>query len=153
MELNARKAHIYREGAAIQVKVPRIQPEPVRLLPLCDRLGAAPGLTAVLGLEQGGTPLLLRLPAPEVAHVLVAGTAVTGENGAGAFIVASLAMHDRQGAGCRNQPERPWLWPAGWPAAYTRARRQPLPKPPTTVCVGWWRRWSGVDRRGQTAPR
>jgi S-DNA-T family DNA segregation ATPase FtsK/SpoIIIE len=96
MELDRREARVYREGAAIQVEVPRTQPEPVRLLPLCDRLGAAPGLTAVLGLEQGGAPLLLRLPAPEVAHVLVAGTTGSGKTALARALLVSLAMYNRQ---------------------------------------------------------
>ena len=96
MELDRREARVYRDGAAIQVEVPRKQPEPVRLLPLCDRLGMLPGLTAVLGLEQDGTPLLLRLPAPEVAHVLVVGTTGSGKTALARSLLVSLAMHNRQ---------------------------------------------------------
>ncbi|MBE2238801.1 MAG: DNA translocase FtsK [Caldilineaceae bacterium] len=96
MELERREARVYREGAAIQVEVPRTQPEPVRLLPLCDGLGAIPALTAVLGLEQDGTPLLLRLPAPEVAHVLVVGTTGSGKTALARSLLVSLAMHNRQ---------------------------------------------------------
>ena len=96
MELDRREARVYREGAAIQVEVPRTQPAPVRLLPLCDRLGMAPPLTAVLGLEQDGTPLLLRLPAPDVAHVLVAGTTGSGKTALARALLVSLAMYNRQ---------------------------------------------------------
>ena len=42
LALGKREARIYRKGAAINVEVPRSQIEPVRLLPLCARLAAAP---------------------------------------------------------------------------------------------------------------
>lgn len=96
MELDRREARVYREGAAIQVEVPRTQPAPVRLLPLCDGLEMAPSLTAVLGLEQDGTPLLLRLPAPNVAHVLVVGTTGSGKTALVRSLLVSLAMYNRQ---------------------------------------------------------
>lgn len=96
MELEKREARVYRDGGAIQVEVPRSQPESVRLLPLCDRLNTAPPITAVLGLEQDGTPLLLRLPAPDVAHVLVAGTTGSGKTALARTLLTSLAMYNRQ---------------------------------------------------------
>lgn len=96
MELNKREARIYREGATIQVEVPRERSEPVRLLPLCERLDVVPALTAVLGLEPDGTPLLLRLPAPDVTHVLVAGTTGSGKTALARTLLASLAMFNRQ---------------------------------------------------------
>lgn len=96
MELDRREARVYREGAAIQVEVPRTQPAPVRLLPLCDGFAATPPLTAVLGLEQNGTPLLLRLPAPNVAHVLVVGTTGSGKTALARSLLVSLAMYNRQ---------------------------------------------------------
>lgn len=96
MELDKREARVYRDGAAIQVEVPRSQPAPVRLLPLCDRLPKTPPLTAVLGLEQDGTPLLLRLNAPDVAHILVVGTTGSGKTALTRSLLVSLAMYNRQ---------------------------------------------------------
>jgi len=96
MELDKREARVYRDGAAIQIEVPRSTPEPVRLLPLCDRLSLIPPITAVLGLEQDGTPLLLRLPAPDVTHVLVVGTTGSGKTALARSLLVSLAMHSRQ---------------------------------------------------------
>lgn len=96
MELDRREARVYREGATIQVEVPRTQPAPVRLLPLCDGIGTPPPLTALLGLEQDGTPLLLRLPAPNVAHVLVVGTTGSGKTALARALLVSLAMYNRQ---------------------------------------------------------
>jgi S-DNA-T family DNA segregation ATPase FtsK/SpoIIIE len=49
-----------------------------------------------LGLEQDGTPLLLRLPAPNVAHVLVVGTTGSGKTALVRSLLVSLAMYNRQ---------------------------------------------------------
>lgn len=97
LALNKREARIYREGGEIQIEVPRTQSEPVRLLPLCQRLPKMPPVTAVLGIEQNGTPLLLRLPAPDVAHILIAGTTGSGKTALARTLLASLALHNRQG--------------------------------------------------------
>ena len=59
LALDKHEARVYREGGSIQIEVPRSQHEPVRLLPLCGRLEQVPAITAVLGLEQTGVPLLL----------------------------------------------------------------------------------------------
>lgn len=96
MALGTREARIYRNGGSISVEVPRPQPEPVRLLHLCGRLSSIPMHTAVLGVEENGTPLLLRIVAPDVAHVLVAGTTGSGKTALARTLLASLAMHNRQ---------------------------------------------------------
>ena len=96
LALNQRQARIFREGGALQVEIPRSQSDPVRLLPLCEQLARTPALTAVLGLEQNGAPLLLRLSSPDVAHVLVAGTTGSGKTALARSLLVSLAMHNRQ---------------------------------------------------------
>jgi S-DNA-T family DNA segregation ATPase FtsK/SpoIIIE len=70
--------------------------EPVRLLPLCRQLPDIPPCTAVLGLEEEGAPLLLRLGSPEVAHVLIAGTAGSGKTSLARTMALSLALLSRQ---------------------------------------------------------
>jgi S-DNA-T family DNA segregation ATPase FtsK/SpoIIIE len=97
MALGKREARVYRQGGEISVEVPRVRSEPVRLLPLCGRLAHLPSYTAVLGLDEGGTPLLLRLTAPDVAHVLIAGTTGSGKTALTRSLLTSLAMHNRQG--------------------------------------------------------
>jgi DNA segregation ATPase FtsK/SpoIIIE, S-DNA-T family len=96
LALGKREARIYRKGSAINVEVPRSQIEPVRLLPLCARLAAAPAFTAVLGVEEDGTPLLVRLTAPDVAHILIVGTTGSGKTALARTLLTSLAMHNRQ---------------------------------------------------------
>jgi DNA segregation ATPase FtsK/SpoIIIE, S-DNA-T family len=96
MALGKREARIYRKGSEIAVEVPRVQSDPVRLLPLCNRLPEVPPFTAVLGVDESGTPLLLRLTAPDVAHVLIAGTTGSGKTALARTLLTSLAMHNRQ---------------------------------------------------------
>ncbi|HEY4691258.1 MAG TPA: FtsK/SpoIIIE domain-containing protein [Anaerolineae bacterium] len=52
--------------------------------------------TAVLGLADDGAPLLLRLPSPDVAHVLVAGTTGSGKTALVQTILLSLALAHRR---------------------------------------------------------
>lgn len=96
LALNKRQARIYREGGSLQVEIPRSQADPVRLLPLCEQLARVPSITAVLGLEQNGAPLLLRLASPDVTHVLIAGTTGSGKTALARTLLVSLAMHNRQ---------------------------------------------------------
>jgi S-DNA-T family DNA segregation ATPase FtsK/SpoIIIE len=97
LALGKREARIYRQGDAINVEVPRAHADPVRLLPLCQRLSGIPPATAVLGVEANGAPLLLRLTAPDIAHVLIAGTTGSGKTALARTLLTSLAMHNRQG--------------------------------------------------------
>ncbi len=97
LALGKREARIYRQDGSISVELPRNEAGPVRLLPLCSRLTTVPPFTAVLGLEGNGTPLLLRLTAPDVTHVLIAGTTGSGKTALARALLTSLAMHNRQG--------------------------------------------------------
>jgi DNA segregation ATPase FtsK/SpoIIIE, S-DNA-T family len=96
MALGSREARIYRDGASINVEIPRPDPEPVRLLPLCKRLTLVPPVAAVLGMDETGTPLVLRLASSDVAHVLVAGTTCSGKTALARTLLTSLAMYNRQ---------------------------------------------------------
>ena len=96
LALGKREARIYRQAGGIHVEVPHDSPEAVRLLPLCQRIEHVPPVTAVLGVEQDGTPLLLRLPAPDVAHVLIAGTTGSGKTALARTLLTSLTMFNRQ---------------------------------------------------------
>jgi S-DNA-T family DNA segregation ATPase FtsK/SpoIIIE len=104
LSLGARSCRIHRQQGQVEVEVPRAQGKIVPLLPLCqglvtrghNGLETVPPLTAVLGLDQEGVPLLLRLPSPNVAHVLIAGTTGSGKTALARTIVASLALHNSQ---------------------------------------------------------
>jgi S-DNA-T family DNA segregation ATPase FtsK/SpoIIIE len=97
LRLGSGGVRVRRQGGRVQVEVPREEGEAVRLLPLAARLGEIPRQTAVLGLDEEGMPLLLRLPSPEVGHVLVAGTTGSGKTALARSMAVSLALHNRQG--------------------------------------------------------
>ncbi len=97
LRLGAQGVRVTRQGPAIQVDVPREDGQVVRLLNLCKRLKEVPKQTAILGMDERGIPLLLRLPSPEVAHVLVAGTTGSGKTALVRSMALSLAMHNRLG--------------------------------------------------------
>jgi S-DNA-T family DNA segregation ATPase FtsK/SpoIIIE len=94
--LNVPSCRVSRRGAAIAVEIPRDDPRPVRLLPLFHQLVGdqepIPPITAILGLGEDGTPLLIRLPSPDVAHILVAGTTGSGKTVLLQTMILSLAM-------------------------------------------------------------
>ncbi len=92
LALGSRTARINRRGDAIAIEIPRSQPEPVRLLNLCQNIGDVPPATAVLGIDEDGHPLLLKLTSPDVAHVLIAGTTGSGKTSLARSLMASLAL-------------------------------------------------------------
>ena len=95
--LGARSTRVYREGGMLHVEVPRDAPRTVELLALCGRLKTVPPNCAVLGIDEGGLPLLLRLDSPDVAHVLLAGTTGSGKTALLRTLLISLAMHNHPG--------------------------------------------------------
>jgi S-DNA-T family DNA segregation ATPase FtsK/SpoIIIE len=97
LRLGSGGVRVRRQGGTVRVEVPREDGETVRLLPLAARLGEIPRQSALLGLDEEGVPLLLRLPSPEVGHVLVAGTTGSGKTALARSMAVSLALHNRQG--------------------------------------------------------
>lgn len=71
---------IDRDQHGVVLSFANPDPKPVELLPLLDEVLPIPTTTAVLGLTDAGLPLLARLSAPDVAHVLVAGTTGSGKS-------------------------------------------------------------------------
>jgi DNA segregation ATPase FtsK/SpoIIIE, S-DNA-T family len=129
LALGAPDVRIAREGQQLAVEVPREDGQPVRLVPLLRELRALPPLTACLGLCDDGRPLLIRLPSPDVAHVLIAGTTGSGKTELMRAMTASLAAGNKQaslqlvlidpkGRGLRPLANLPHLLapPAGSPA-------------------------------------
>jgi S-DNA-T family DNA segregation ATPase FtsK/SpoIIIE len=95
LSLGAKSCRIARNNGFLDVEIPREHPQPVLLLPLCQRLSVVPPSTAVLGLDELGTPLLVRLPSPDVAHILICGTTGSGKTELARSMIASLAIHNR----------------------------------------------------------
>lgn len=95
--LGACSTRVYREGGVLHVEVPRDVPRTVQLLSLCSKLPSVPPYCAVLGVDEGGVPLLLRLDSPDVAHVLLAGTTGSGKTVLLRTLLLSLAMFNHPG--------------------------------------------------------
>jgi S-DNA-T family DNA segregation ATPase FtsK/SpoIIIE len=95
--LDVPTCRVSRRGAAVAIEIPRDDPQPVRLLPLLTQLTTQdiPPLAATLGLAEDGAPLVIRLPSPDVAHILVAGTTGSGKTVLLQSMILSLAMHNR----------------------------------------------------------
>lgn len=67
-------------GFTLFIPRPDRDPFPVRLSPFLRGLHNVPQVTAVLGLADDGVPTLIRLPSPDVRHVLVSGPAGCGKS-------------------------------------------------------------------------
>jgi DNA segregation ATPase FtsK/SpoIIIE, S-DNA-T family len=97
LSLGSTSCRIFRQNDQLHIEVPRSTPQPVLLLDLVERLvqggrPPVPSHTALLGLDHDGVPLLLRLPSPDVAHILISGTTGSGKTALARSIVASLAL-------------------------------------------------------------
>ena len=92
--LDTGNCRVARRGAAVDVEIPRDDPQQVRLLSLFRQLDIKeiPSLTAILGLAEDGGPLLIRLSSPDVAHILVSGTTGSGKTVLLQAMILSLAM-------------------------------------------------------------
>ena len=94
LALQCQSVRIYRDGGVIHVEMPRANPGAVQLLALCTTLRDVPPFSAVLGLDESGKPLLLNLTAPDVTHVLIAGTTGSGKTALARTLLASLARYN-----------------------------------------------------------
>jgi len=96
LSLHAPSCRVVRDNGALSIEVPRSDPVRVALLDVCRRLAYAPACSPVLGLDENGTPLLLNLPSPDVAHALISGTTGSGKTALARTMALSLAMHNPQ---------------------------------------------------------
>ncbi len=93
--LGVADVRIYRDGGQINVEVPKAKPTPVNAITVCTRLdGAIPEATALLGVDGDGAPLMLHLPSPDVAHVLISGTTGSGKTELLRTMLASLMLRN-----------------------------------------------------------
>ena len=101
LALGVTHVRVSRRGGAVQLDVPRQEAGSgqgqIKLLSLMTRLDRAlPPGTATLGICDDGAPLLIRLPSPDVAHVLVSGTTGSGKTVLCQTMILSLAMTHRR---------------------------------------------------------
>jgi S-DNA-T family DNA segregation ATPase FtsK/SpoIIIE len=86
---------IAQSGTHLAIQIARESRQPVRLSNLLEQLGEVPQFTAVLGLSEDGAPLLARLSAPDVGHLLIAGTTGSGKTSLAQSILLSLCDRHR----------------------------------------------------------
>ena len=106
LALGAPDVRITRDGEVMAVEVPRADMQTVRLLPMLRKLLAGsvvPPISACAGLTDDGHPLLLRLPSPDVTHVLVAGATGSGKTELMRSLLISLAATKIGRASCRER--------------------------------------------------
>jgi S-DNA-T family DNA segregation ATPase FtsK/SpoIIIE len=96
LALAAPTCRVTRQSGRVVLELPRSDAPPVRLQTLtrCLDAAATPRETALLGLDEEGRVLGLRLSSPDVAHVLVAGTTGSGKTALLQTLVLSLAQHN-----------------------------------------------------------
>lgn len=94
-ELGITSCRMSHGEEGVYLEVPRPDPVPVRLLPIVQRVAdVVPPLTATLGLDCEGTPLLLRLNSPDIDPLLVVGDRGAGKSSLLGGMALSLALHN-----------------------------------------------------------
>ena len=97
LALSAPTARLARRDGVLALEVPRPGAATLSLVRLQASLPALPSGTALLGRDEEGAPLLLRLSAPEVSHLLISGTTGSGKTALVRGLLTSLALvHDPQ---------------------------------------------------------
>lgn len=90
--LGVSDVRMYRKDGAIYVEAPRSRPGIVKLMAIMRRLKRLPQGSMVLGVDEEGAPLLVRLTSPDVAHILVAGSTGSGKTVLLRSMILSLAL-------------------------------------------------------------
>jgi S-DNA-T family DNA segregation ATPase FtsK/SpoIIIE len=86
------------QDGELVIEVARAGKVDVSLSQVIGKLSEVPSLAALLGVGLiDGRPLLLRLPSPDVAHVLVSGTTGCGKTELMRSIIVSLAWYNEAG--------------------------------------------------------
>jgi S-DNA-T family DNA segregation ATPase FtsK/SpoIIIE len=92
--LGAPTCRIARNGYYLNIEIPRRDPAAVRLMSLNSKAPRRFTTTPVIGVDEEGVTLFLRLPSPDVGHVLICGTTGSGKTELARAMIAGLAMNN-----------------------------------------------------------
>ncbi len=95
LALGNNNVRVAQSGIHLAIQIPTEQRRQVFLSTLIAGIEHIPAHTAVLGLSEDGSPLMARLSAPEVSHVLIAGTTGSGKTSLAQSMLLSLARANR----------------------------------------------------------
>ncbi len=96
LALGVPHVNVKRRRGILEIEIPRQDRRPIPLERLANKVKRAPRVTSLLGVDDEGVPLLLRLDSPDVAHVLLAGTTGSGKTVLMRIMGLTLAMWNRQ---------------------------------------------------------
>ncbi len=88
----------YRQDGILHVEVPREDPTDYTLPYAFGQVQTYPPCTALLGERTDGTPLLLKVDSPDIAHLLISGTTGSGKTVLLKTILLTLAMTNHPGS-------------------------------------------------------
>ncbi len=92
MMLGVSDVRMYRKNGAVYVEAPRTRAGVVKLLAVNRSRKRLPLGSIILGVDEEGAPLALRLTSPDVAHILVAGSTGSGKTVLLRSMIMSLAL-------------------------------------------------------------
>lgn len=95
LALGNSNVRVTQSGTHLAVQIPRETRKPVRLSALMTANPSMPPFTAVLGLADDGAALMASIAAPEVSHLLIAGSTGSGKTSLAQSAVLSLCMRHR----------------------------------------------------------
>lgn len=95
LALRVPQLRVDRGAEGIVLSFANPQPRSVRLLDLLEDVVPVPLSTAILGMTDAGAPLLARLSAPDVAHILISGTTGSGKSVLLRTVAAALVLTHR----------------------------------------------------------
>lgn len=94
--LNVPEVRLSREDGQLKLHITRPEAPPVALLDLLPMMPDLPPVTAVLGLDEVGRPVLLDFDNPDITHVLISGEQDAGKTTLLRSLAVSLAVKNKQ---------------------------------------------------------
>lgn len=95
LHLGVQSVRIKREGGIWLIQVPRDTPRTVSVPEVAGMTTVVGTNTGLLGIDEEGAPLLIRIDSPDVAHIFIAGTTGSGKTELLRTLLLSFVMYNR----------------------------------------------------------